>query len=254
MFKIAPVIEASRKQCIIIEPECFHAIDEQIIPSRIKFTKIRQYNPNKPCKWGFKNMVIAGSSGFMYDFYLYPVKEQIIPTEYAHLSASAQSVAHFCLELLRHTQNIIFFGNWFSMLDLILYLKGVGIHVVGTIRQNRLHCCPLISWKDLSKQERGSGDYGVDNNLRIVVVKWLDNSIVHLVSNCIGVTTIDQWCNKSKVMKAFPCPKIVSTYNKSMGGVDLADMLMTLYHIDVKTRCWYIKEFWHFVYVAKGNA
>ena len=71
LFKNAPVIEAIRKQCIIIEPECFHAIDKQIITSKIKFTKIRQYNPKKPCKWGFKNMVRAGSYGFMHDFYLY---------------------------------------------------------------------------------------------------------------------------------------------------------------------------------------
>ena len=118
------------------------------------------------------------------------------------------NLARFCLELPRHTQKIIFFGNWFSMLDLILYLKDVGIHAVGTIRQNWLHGCPLISWKDLSKQERGSGDYGVDKNLRIVVVKWLDNSIVHLVPNCIGVERLISGATKVRSWKLFHAPKL----------------------------------------------
>ena len=55
-------------------------------------------------------------------------------------------------------------------------------------------------------------------------------------------------------MKAVSCPKIVSTYNESMGSVDLADMLIVLYRIDVKTRHWYIKVFWQFVDVANINA
>ena len=75
LFKIRPIIEAVRNQCIKIEPEEFQSVDEQIIPSKTRFTKIRQCNPKKPKKWGFKNLVRAGSSGFMYDFYLYSGKE-----------------------------------------------------------------------------------------------------------------------------------------------------------------------------------
>ena len=253
LFKIAPVIEASRKQCIIIEPECFHAIDEQIIPSRIKFTKIRQYNPKKPRKWGFKNMVIAGSSGFMYDFYLYPVKEQIIPTEYAHLSASAQSGTFLPRITKAYTKDHflwqLVFNAWSDSVP-----KGCWYSCC------RYHQTELIAWlpSDFMERPQQTGEG----------VRWLRcwQKLEDCCSQMVGqqhcpscsklywCRTIDQWCNKSKVMKAVPCPKIVSTYNKSMGGVDLADMLMTLYHIDVKPRCWYIKEFWHFVDVAKVNA
>ena len=113
-----------------------------------------------------------------------------------------------------------------------------------------LHGCPLISLKDLNKEEKGSADYHVDKNSGIVFVKWFDNSIVHLVSNYISVepiARIDRWCHKGKVVKAVPYPKIVSTYNKSMGSEGLPGMLITLYWIDEKARRWYIKEFWHFV-------
>ena len=53
------------------KPEEFQAVDEQIIPCKTKRTKIRQYNPKKSKKWGFKNLVWAGSSGMMYAFDIY---------------------------------------------------------------------------------------------------------------------------------------------------------------------------------------
>ena len=45
----------------------------------------------------------------------------------------------------------------------------------------------------------------------------------------------------------------MKAYNKSMGGVDLADMLIALYQISVKTKRWYIRVFWHLVDIAKVN-
>ena len=67
------------------ELEEFHAVDEQIIPPKSKYTKLRQYNPNKPGKWGFKKLVRAVASGFMYGFYLYRAKESNEVTPYRHL-------------------------------------------------------------------------------------------------------------------------------------------------------------------------
>lgn len=48
----------------------FQILDKQIISSKTKFTKIRQYNTKKSRKWDFKNLARTGSSGFIYDFYL----------------------------------------------------------------------------------------------------------------------------------------------------------------------------------------
>ena len=60
LFKIRPLIEAVRNGCIKVDPEEYQSLDEQIIPSKTRRSKIRQYNPKKPKKWGFKNMVRAG--------------------------------------------------------------------------------------------------------------------------------------------------------------------------------------------------
>ena len=111
---------------------------------------------------------------------------------------------------------------------MLLYLKNIGLHAVGISRANRLQGCSLIPVKDLKKQGRGAVDSIVDNNSGLVIVGWLQNRVVQLASNFIGIepmNQIDRWCNKA--LKAVSCPKIVSSYNGNMGGVDLADMLIS---------------------------
>ena len=259
LAKIRPIITAVRNECIKVEPEEFNSVDEQIIPSKTKFSSIRQYNPKKPKKWGFKNLVRAGSSGFMYDFYVYDGKDCTLDgnEKFIHLQKSAQVVAKLCVDLPGHENFKLFFDNWFATLDLLHYLKTEGILAVGTIRVNRLQGCPVSANKDLQKLGRGSMDHRCDANSGIVIVKLVDNSVVQLASNFIGIepmSEIQRWCKKEKVRKQIPCPQIVKQYNKSMGGVDLADMLIALYRIPCKTKRWYQKIFWHLMDMAKVNA
>lgn len=256
LAKVRPVIDAVRDCCVLVEPEEFHSIDEQIIPSKTKYSKIRQYNPKKPKKWGFKNLVRAGASGFMYDFYVYDGRDISAPG-FNHLQKSAQVVAKLSLHLPNHVGHKLFFDNWFTTLDLMLYLKRIGIKAVGTVRTNRIHGCPLEDAKVFKSKDRGHSDYRTDKNSGVILVKWLDNSAVLLASNFIGVEpqgTIERWDKKANERKQVPCPAIVKSYNKSMGGVDLADMLISLYRIQARTKRWYIKVFWHLVDIAKVNA
>ena len=69
-FKVNPLLEAVRANCNTIEPEANHSIDEQIIPAKTrKRGGFCQYNPKVPHKWGLKNLVRAGESGIIYDFF-----------------------------------------------------------------------------------------------------------------------------------------------------------------------------------------
>ena len=78
-----------------------------------------------------------------------------------------------------------------------------------------------------------------------MAVKWVDNSVVNLVSNFVGVEPIrelERWCGKEKVRKNIPCPQTVQQYNKNMGGINLADMLLSLNQTPGKTKRWYQKD------------
>ena len=111
LFKIRPVLEKVRNQCLLIQPEECHAVDEQIIPSKTRYSKIRQYNPKKPNKGGFKNLVRAGASGIIYDFYIYGGKLEQDPVTdvFENLQKSAQVVARLCKDLPNHANHKLFF-------------------------------------------------------------------------------------------------------------------------------------------------
>ena len=81
LFKIHPVIEAFRENGMTIEPEPVHSIDEQIIPAKPKQGGVRQYNPRKSKKWGFKMFARAGQSRMMYDFFLHAGKDSANKTD-----------------------------------------------------------------------------------------------------------------------------------------------------------------------------
>ena len=48
LANVRPIINAAREECIKVEPEEYHSVDEQIIPSKTKYSVLRKYNPKKP--------------------------------------------------------------------------------------------------------------------------------------------------------------------------------------------------------------
>ncbi len=121
--------------------------------------------------------------------------------------------------------------------------------------QNRLHKCPLKPDKEL--HQRGESDWRVDANSGTIVVKWKDTAVVTLVSSFVGVAPMGQiqrWSREQKAKIPVECPRIVLEYNKNMGGVDLSDMLNSLYRVDHKSHKWYTRIFFYILWSAAVNA
>ena len=84
-------------------------------------------------------------------------------------------VAKLSVDLPRNVGHKVFFDNWFTTLDLMLYFKKEGL------------------FADL--------DYRVDVNSGVIIVQWLDNSVIQLCSNFVGIQpmeTIERWEKKDK--------------------------------------------------------
>ena len=82
-----------------------------------------------------------------------------------------------------------------------------------------------------------------DETHDICFVRWHDNKIVHLISNfarAASVATVERLDSKQKKKIEIPCPDIVQQYNKSIGGVDLADCLLALYRINLRSKKYYM--------------
>ena len=71
------------------------------------------------------------------------------------------------------------------------------------------------------------------------VIRWFDNRSTTILTKYEAVqpsTNAKRWDRKNKVEIQVSCPSAVVTYNKSMGGVDLLDGLLSYYRISVKSK------------------
>jgi Transposase IS4 len=65
IYNVLPFIESLRLNCLKVDPEEKHCVDEIIFPTKTRWS-IRQYIPKK---WCLKVFARCGVSGFIYDFF-----------------------------------------------------------------------------------------------------------------------------------------------------------------------------------------
>ena len=68
-------------------------------------------------------------------------------------------------------------------------------------------------------------------------MKWFDNKFVTVGSMNLGVQvndTVKRWHKNERI--DIPCPDIIKAYNETMCGVDLVDMLISLYRRNIKSK------------------
>lgn len=170
-IKVRPIIEAVRKRCCELPVEEIVSVDEQMIPFK-GHLNIKQYMKNKPKPWGIKVFVLAGKSGYPYDFIVYQGASTKISTlDKINLGYGAAIVVHLSSRLSVPGHQL-FFDNYFSTYQLFEILKQKQINAVGTVRINRFNKPTFTSDKDLKIKGRGSSEEFVSRDGEIVIVKW----------------------------------------------------------------------------------
>ena len=188
----------------------------------------------------------VGSSGIVYDFEIYTGKGTVTDVYGFGLGGA---VVLRILEIVPKGLNYkCFIDNWFTSLELLAELKSIGILTAGTIRSNRLRNCLVDSDKDMKKKGRGAHCVKYDSNQGLCVVKWFDSKQVLIASNYLcpePVGQCQQWSKTEKEYVTASCPHVVEDYNKYMGGVDLSDMMMSMYGLTMRCKCWYLR-LWYY--------
>ena len=258
LFKIRPVLTLLRERMLQVPKEEFLAVDEQIIPTKAR-TQLKQYNPKKPLKWGYKNFVLSGISGFCYDFDLFAgAQSNIILPGMPNLGMSSNVVVRLSETIPKHVNYKIFFDNWFSSVSLMMYLTQQGILPLGTVRLNRIPNISMPSEKEIKKMVRAHIVEKVANidNLDISVVSWYDNKVVTTMSTYVGSQPVGEkrFFKQQNEHRMIPCPRSVFVYNNYMGGVDLLDSMLGFYCIRIRSKKFYLRIFFHFIDVVVVNS
>jgi len=250
LYKLRPFIDSlNNRFSALWYPSQIQSIDESMVAFKGRHS-IKQYNPMKPIKRGFKIWVRGEMSGYVNQFEVYQGKKTNANELTVKYGLGGRVVYELCNKLF-HGNYTVYFDNYFSSIPLLEALKEKSVHAAGTIRSNRVGL-PIM--KNDKQMKRGETDHKISDT-GLSYYKWKDNKAVHLLSNFHGtkmatVTRTNKDGSKCDIM----CPETVKDYNESMGGVDKADMLKSLYGIDRKAKKWWHRIFFHLIDVALVNA
>ncbi|CAF4889774.1 unnamed protein product [Pieris macdunnoughi] len=189
LHKLRPFLVQVRERLLTVPREEYMAVDGQIIPTKSRST-MKQYNPKKPHKWGYKNFVLSGSSGFSYDFELYTGAHvsETVDGNLPNISTSSNVVVRLARTIAHNMDYRLFFDNWYTSLPLLVYLTKQGILPLGTIKANRVPGHKVPVEKELKKKGRGATVEKIStvDNVDISVTTWYDNRVVNLASTYVG--------------------------------------------------------------------
>lgn len=240
LFKLRPLIN----YCNEIFSTSYHGTRELSIDESMIIFKgrncMKQYNPQKPIKRGYKIWCLSDQRGYIKNLSVYQGKDEQLSDEFESFGLGECVVLHLTKNEWNKNKTI-FFDNYFTSLLLLEKLKAENSLACGTIRSNRKDVPDLAEDK---KAPRGSSDYRITNT-GIGVYKWKDTKFVMLASNYHSseITTVTRKDNFGR-KKDILCPQVVRDYNCYMGGVDHADQLRTTYGVNRKSKKWWHRIFW----------
>ncbi|KAF2895156.1 hypothetical protein ILUMI_11018 [Ignelater luminosus] len=166
--------------------------------------------------------------------------ERFIEDEENYFGIGQKVVIALCRSIQGKPRKVVYFDNWLTSLELVHHLRSeLGILSLETIQQNEMRGCSIVSDEVLLKRGRGSFESTSDNEKKINITKWADNKCVHLVSSFSATTHVSH---------------VILDYNRHMGGVDLADMLVSLYRTGLKSHRWHLKVFAQMLEINVNNA
>ena len=155
-------------------------------------------------------------------------------------------------EIPRHKGHKLFIDNWYTGVPLATTLINQGIALVGTVCANRLRNCTMPLEKDMKKEGRGTVAIQTckSDGVELRAIKWFNNRAVSILTTyeaTEAMIQVKRWDRMQKKEVFVECPSAIATYNKSMGGVDLLDGLLSYYRIPVRSKKRYHGLIWHFL-------
>ena len=86
----------------------------------------------------------------------------------------------------------------------------------------------------MKKRKRGTAEFATDKVNKIVVCRWMDNSVILVASTIYtndALCKVRPYSQSEKKNVEVDCPKMIQEYNKHMGGTDRQDQNINKYRI-----------------------
>lgn len=136
IFKIRPLVNSLNNQF----DSLYHgsrelSVDESMILFKGR-SSLKQFNPMKPIKRGYKICCIADQNGYVKNFQIYQGKDEIAEEKFENFGLGERVVLSLTEKYWRQGR-IIYFDNYFTSVPLLEKLKTEQTLACGTIRINK---------------------------------------------------------------------------------------------------------------------
>ncbi|KAE9168063.1 hypothetical protein PF004_g28617 [Phytophthora fragariae] len=249
------------------------SFDEATLPSRSRYNPTRQFNKDKPHKWGTKVFVAACAKT------AYCMRIEVYCGAKTHLrtpvpkdnntgeAAVLRNLNALCPPSPTSPWRLVVTDRFYTSVKLALELLHRRFYITGTIKTDRTgYAKGVITAKDYKTVNKKKvmippqGTIKLAQSLRfpqLTAAMWMDRTPVHLLSSGGSRKTGTVMRRVDGEMQAVPAPELVCDYHRWMGGVDIHDQLrMQRYSVQLcyKTRKYYKTLFLGLLDMALVNA
>lgn len=135
LYKVRPAIVMLNESFrLAIVPGEHVALDEATIPTRARHS-LKQYNPDKPHKYGFKMFKLCDHSSFLMWFMLYQGKAN----HFIEPAGLPTTIVRAATEVLERFLNYrLYMDSWYTSVAISEELLLQGIYLIGTVAKRRI--------------------------------------------------------------------------------------------------------------------
>ncbi|XP_045475400.1 piggyBac transposable element-derived protein 3-like [Harmonia axyridis] len=238
MYKVRPIFDHLNNSFKQISPGPTISIDESMIPYYGRHG-CKQFIRGKPIRFGFKLWVAADPSGYIHHVEPYCGSSTRLPE--TGLGQGGDVVIGL-VDHMKLSKGIrLYFDNLFTSVGLLEELSSRGLGGTGTLRENRCSVSMKLpdkkTWKNKPRGETSTSSSG-----DILAVRWNDNNVVTVLTNCDNVHPMSKSNRYSRIEKKVISVKVpgpIARYNSNMGGVDLSDQFLASYRNRIRSKKWW---------------
>ncbi|KAI8440689.1 hypothetical protein MSG28_009043 [Choristoneura fumiferana] len=258
LAKIRPIVDhLNDKFATLYIPSQNIALDESLMLWKGRLGFVQKIS-NKAAGVGIKTYELAETeTGYLWTFRVYAGKgdnvEQIEQNEQDKRSDEPDGkVSAIVLDLVKpllHKGYTLVMDNFYNSPLLSRLLKMQKTDTLGTLRINREFVPESL--KHCAKRDMRVGELVYSHTNDLSVILWRDSNMVAMISSYHKVEV----GGKEKYGKYKYKPQAVLDYNKSMGGVDKKDQLLSAFPMErIRNHVWYKKLFRRLFNVSILNA
>ena len=136
LYKLRPLIPSLKENFVKrYDASRYLSVDESMILFKGQ-SSMKQYNPKKTIKRGYKLWMIANTDGYINKFDVYQGKFDQVREDIKSFGLG-KGVVLSMVDHLHNKNHEVYLDNYFTSIPLLEHLKNVGVHACGTIKANR---------------------------------------------------------------------------------------------------------------------